>query len=162
MIEYINMILIVGLGNPGPKYQNTRHNIGSRIIDELESLSLPNVILAKPATFMNESGKAVKRLTKNYKLKTGDLIVVHDDIDLALGTIKIAKNRGSAGHKGVESIIKELGTKDFNRIRIGICPGAGKPENVERFVLQNFTKQEEKTLKEVIKKIILEIRKLLQ
>ncbi len=177
------MILIIGLGNPGKKYENTRHNVGSRVVDELRSsplfatarvvdelrssphfatacvnelvpLSLKNVILEKPKTFMNESGKAIKSLIKQYKIKPENLIVIHDDIDLALGTIRIVKNRGAAGHKGVESIIKELGTKDFNRIRIGICPKVGKPESVDRFVLQNFTKQEEKILKEVVQIVI--------
>lgn len=148
------MIVIVGLGNPGKKYEKTRHNIGSRVIDELKSLGLENVVLAKPTTFMNESGKAVKKLITNYKLQTINLWIIHDDIDLPLGEFKISFGRGSAGHKGVQSIINELGTKDFNRIRIGICPKSGKPENVEKFVLQKFSKEEEKILKETILKVI--------
>ena len=83
-----------------------------------------------------------------------NLIVIHDDIDLPLGEFKISKNRGSAGHKGVQSIINELKTKDFSRVRIGICPKIGKPKAVEKFVLQNFTKTEEKALQAVIPKII--------
>ncbi|RLC39398.1 MAG: aminoacyl-tRNA hydrolase [Candidatus Nealsonbacteria bacterium] len=167
------MILVAGLGNPGKKYRNTRHNIGFRILDEfLKESNFPKfklskkiyslisegeiakrkVLLVKPQTFMNNSGKAIKALTTYYKLPTTNLIVVHDDIDLPLGKIKIVKNRGSAGHKGVESIIKELGAKNFVRIRIGIQPKSGKPRNPEKFVLQNFTKKEEKILKEVIKK----------
>ncbi len=146
------MILIVGLGNPGRKYQKTRHNIGFRIVDELKSLNLKNVILEKPKTFMNESGKSVKSLTTNYKLQTTNLIVIHDDIDIPLGKIRIVKNRGSAGHKGVESIVRELGTKNFARFRIGILPKTGKPKNPEKFVLQKFNKEEEKIVKEVIKK----------
>ena len=152
------MILIVGLGNPGKKYQNTRHNIGSRTIDELESLNLKDVVLAKPRTFMNNSGQAVKSLIQTYFTNNTMVLlskyfwVVHDDIDLPLGKIKISKGRGSAGHKGIESIIKELGTKNFVRFRIGICPKTGKPKNPERFVLQNFNKEEEKNVKEVIKK----------
>lgn len=146
------MILIVGLGNPGKKYQKTRHNIGTGIIDELESLSLKEVILAKPKTFMNLSGKAVKQLINKFQIPNSKLIVVHDDIDLPLGKIRIVKGRGSAGHKGVESIIKELETKNFIRFRIGICPKTGKPKNPERFVLQKFNKDEEKIIKEVIKK----------
>jgi PTH1 family peptidyl-tRNA hydrolase len=146
------MILIVGLGNPGKKYQKTRHNIGFQVIDNLRLLPLKRVILAKPKSFMNLSGKAVKRLIENYKLKIENLIIVHDDIDLPLGKIRIVKNRGSAGHKGVGSIMKELGTKNFVRFRIGIHPRTGKPKNPERFVLQKFNKEEEKIVKEVIKK----------
>lgn len=146
------MILVVGLGNPGKKYEKTRHNVGTRTIDELEVLNLKNVILVKPKTFMNESGKAVKPLIEKYKIKPEDLIVIHDDIDLPLEKIRIVKNRGSAGHKGVESIIKELKTENFIRFRIGIQPRSGKPKNPENFVLQKFNKEEKKIVEEVIKK----------
>jgi PTH1 family peptidyl-tRNA hydrolase len=148
------MLLIVGLGNPGRKYENTRHNIGSRVVSELKVLNLKNVISVKPTTFMNESGMAVKNLLRTHHLKPNNLIVVHDDIDLPIEKIRIVKNRGAAGHKGVESIIKELKTKDFIRLRIGICPKIGKPKNPERFVLEKFTKNEEKIIKEVIKKTV--------
>ena len=169
------MILIVGLGNPGKKYQDTRHNIGFRVIDKLQSLNLEKVILAKPKTFMNLSGKAVKNLLKTYHLKPNNLIVIHDDIDLPLGKIRIVKNRRAAGHKGVESIIKELVTKDFVRVRVGICPKTGKPKNVEKFVLQKpseagdetksqrpFNKDEEEIVREVIKKSVEAIEILLR
>jgi PTH1 family peptidyl-tRNA hydrolase len=152
VIKSVNMLIIVGLGNPGKKYEKTRHNIGSRIIDELKYLKFKNVILAKPKTFMNESGNAVKNLLKNYHLKPNNLITIHDDIDIPLGKIKISAGHGSAGHKGVESIIKKLKSKNFIRFRIGICPKLGKPKNPEAFVLQNFNKEEEKIVKEVIKK----------
>jgi len=138
------MILIAGLGNPGKKYQGTRHNIGFLVIDQLKTLNPEGVVLAKPQTFMNNSGKAVKSLLGDYKEKPENLIVVHDDIDLPLGKIKIAKDRGAAGHKGVESIIKELKTKNFTRLRIGIQPKSGKPRKSEIFVLQKFKKEEEK------------------
>ena len=172
------MILVAGLGNPGKKYRNTRHNIGFRILDEFQKennfptfklvrkfnsliskreFSGKEILLAKPQTFMNNSGKTLKLLIRNKKamaelIRIENLWVVHDDIDLPLGKIRISKARGSAGHKGVESIIKELGTKNFVRIRIGIQPKSGKPRNPEKFVLQNFTKKEEEILKEVIKK----------
>ena len=146
------MYLVVGLGNPGKKYEKTRHNVGSKVIDELEPLNLKNVVLAKPKTFMNESGKAVKQLIRNWELEIRNLIVIHDDLDLLLGKIRIVKNRGSAGHKGVESVIKELGIKDFIRLRVGIKPETGKPKNPENFVLQKFNKDEEEIVKEVIKK----------
>lgn len=141
------MMLIIGLGNPGKKYEHTRHNIGHMIIDQLKKNELGDLIIAKTETFMNFSGQAVGSLTKNYKLQTKNLIVVHDDIDIPLGEFKIQKGRGAAGHKGVQSIINELKTNDFWRIRIGICPKRGKPENVEKFVLQKFTKEERKILK---------------
>ena len=173
------MIIIVGLGNPGKRYKNTRHNIGFQVVDEFakendfpefrlskKSNALvsekENIVLVKPQTFMNESGKAVKALLKNTTRTV--LVVIHDDIDLPLGKIRISKNRGSAGHKGVESIIKEIGTKDFTRFRIGINPAfakasAGKPKNVEKYVLQKFNKEEEKIIEQVIKEITTEIKK---
>ncbi len=146
------MFIIFGLGNPGKKYELTRHNVGSKVIDELESLDLKNVILAKPQTFMNFSGRLVKKLIQNYKLKIENLVVVHDDIDLPIGKIRIVKNRGAAGHRGIQSIIDTFKTKNFVRIRIGIQPESGKPKNPERFVLQKFAKDEEKILNDVFKK----------
>ncbi|MDP2363279.1 MAG: aminoacyl-tRNA hydrolase [Ignavibacteria bacterium] len=155
------MILIVGLGNPGKKYQFTRHNIGFRVIDELAPLTLEGVVLAKPKTYMNESGKAIKSLLRNLvsqrletKFLSKNLFVIHDDIDIPLGEIKIVKNRGAGGHRGVESIIKELKTKTFIRFRIGILPKTGKPKNSERFVLQKFNKEEEKIVREAIEKTV--------
>ena len=148
------MILIVGLGNPGSKCKFTRHNVGFRVIDKLAPLILKGVVLAKPKTYMNLSGKAVKSLLKTYTLDPKNLIVIHDDIDLLLGKIRIVKNRGAAGHKGVESIIKELGTRNFIRFRIGIQPKFGKPKSPEKFVLQKFNKEEEKIVKQVIEKTV--------
>jgi PTH1 family peptidyl-tRNA hydrolase len=148
------MLLIVGLGNPGGKYGETRHNIGFRVIDNLDFLNGEGVLLMKPKTFMNLSGKAVGSLFKKNKIKSSNLWIIHDDIDLPLGKIKISKGRGSAGHKGVESIIKELKTKDFVRFRIGIRPKTGKPKNPEKFVLQNFNKEEEKIIKEIIERMV--------
>lgn len=179
------MKLIIGLGNPGRKFQKTRHNLGFRVIDVLKKrnnfskfelkrelnfliskgkFNNKKIILAKPQTFMNESGKAVKLLVTHYKLRVTNLFVVHDDIDLPLGKIRIVKNRGAAGHRGIQSIIDELGTKNFIRFRIGIrrrktetgSPSGlwwvSKNQKLEKFVLQKFTKEEEKILKEVIKR----------
>lgn len=153
------MILIIGLGNPGKKYKYTRHNVGFQVIDKLVKIKRKGWILAKPQTFMNQSGKAVKALIKFNKTNPENLWIIHDDIDLPLGKIRISKGRGSGGHKGVQSIINELGTKDFWRLRIGVSLKSGKPQNVEKFVLQNFTKSEEKILKDVIKETIQEIKK---
>ena len=157
------MIIIVGLGNPGEKFNNTPHNLGFLVLDKFrEKNNFPGfklskkldsliseeifngkkIILAKPQTFMNESGKAVKKIIANCKTQDTNLIVIHDDIDLSLETIKIIKNRGSAGHKGVESIIKEIGNNDFIRIRIGVILKTGKLEKLESFVLKRFNKEE--------------------
>jgi PTH1 family peptidyl-tRNA hydrolase len=166
------MILIVGLGNPGIKYKKTRHNIGFRVLDKFQKendfpdfefskkfnalISKKNtgkekIILSKPETFMNNSGQTVKKLTTYYSIPFINLIIIHDDIDLLLGKMRISKNRGSAGHKGVESIIKELGSKNFARLRIGIRNQKSKVENSEKFVLKNFTKEEEKIVEKIIK-----------
>jgi len=166
------VVLIVGLGNPGIKYKKTRHNIGFRVLDEFQNennfsnfefskkfnslisdgiVKKKTILLAKPETFMNNSGISVKKLINFYKIKSSNVIVVHDDIDLVFGTIKISEKRGSAGHKGVESIIKELGTKDFIRLRIGIRDKKLKNKNTEKYVLERFTEQEEQDLKKIIK-----------
>lgn len=145
-----HMFLIVGLGNPGEKFKETRHNVGFMVLDALEKcggLDTPHILL-KPQTFMNASGKAVK---EKYRSDT-QLIVIHDDIDLKTGRVKVSKNSRSAGHKGVESIIKEIGTQDFTRIRIGIQPEKGKPGAVEDFVLKEFTKKELPLLQAALKK----------
>lgn len=148
------MLIVVGLGNPGKKFQKTRHNLGFQVIDALGFLSNKKVVLVKPKAFMNLSGKAVKSLIKKYKIPSTNLWVIHDDIDLPLGKIRISIGRGAAGHKGVESIIKELKSKNFVRFRIGIQPKTGKPRNPEKFVLQKFNKEEEKVVKEVTKKTV--------
>lgn len=159
------MVIIIGLGNPGEKYKNTPHNIGFEAIDDFaEKNTFPdfklskkfkaliseknNILLAKPQTFMNDSGKSVKKIIKN---RATNLIIIHDDIDLPLGEIKISKDRGSAGHKGIESIIKELGTKDFTRIRIGVAREK-KPD-----VLKKFDKESKKIIKESINQTINEL-----
>ena len=163
MIYFINMFMIFGLGNPGKKYEKTRHNIGAMTVGGLDSSIKEKVILQKPETFTNLSGRTAKKLLKKRGLKVQNLIAIHDDIDLSLGQIRIIKNRGSAGHKGVESIIKELGTKNFIRFRIGIRPNSKfKIQNIEDFVLKNFTKKEEEIVKEVIKKTATAIEYLLE
>jgi PTH1 family peptidyl-tRNA hydrolase len=154
------MKLVVGLGNPGRKYQKTRHNVGFRVIDALKD-SLDHardkkIMLLKPDTFMNNSGKVVKSLTTKYKIQTTNIVVVHDDVDLPFGTIRISRDSSSAGHKGVQSIIDELGTKNFTRVRIGINPD--HKVDAEKFVLEKLNKQEEKELKETIKKAVEQIK----
>jgi len=169
------MILIIGLGNPGQKFQKTRHNIGKTVVSSLQLvfrfpkfkfekkfkafISEGNfigkrIIIALPETFMNLSGKTVKALATNYRLPATNIWVVHDDIDLPLGKIRIVKDRGAAGHKGVESIIRELKTKNFVRFRLGIRPKQYHRlvYSTEKFVLQKFNKDEEKIKKEVIER----------
>ncbi len=173
------MKLIVGLGNPGQKFQKTRHNIGFRVVDEfVKRNSFPifklskrdkslisegffnnqKIIIAKPQTFMNLSSKAVKLLNTKYKVQDTNLWVIHDDIDLPLGKIKIVENRGAAGHKGVQSIIEELSTKNFIRFRVGIKPTMSIfstiVENVDKFVLKKFNKGEEEIVMKVIGKTV--------
>jgi PTH1 family peptidyl-tRNA hydrolase len=171
------MFYIVGLGNHGEKYQNTRHNVGWLICDYMRvEARLPDLIddksmsgrmtegsiggtptkLLYPDTFMNNSGSAVVKFVP--KNEVGNLIVIHDDIDLPLGEIKLGKGRGDGGNNGIKSIIDKLGTKDFIRIRIGIAPRSfwtgevKRPKGggaLERFVLKPFTKKEAEQLKDV-------------
>lgn len=177
------MRLIVGLGNPGIKYKKTRHNIGWRIIEELarqigvdqwkmemrfnafeaqKNIDQEKVILLKPQTFMNNSGLSVKLIVDYYKLPIENILVIHDEIDLPLGEIKVQKGRGAAGHKGVESVIKHLGTNDFNRMRIGIKSDRQKIVETEKFVLEKFTPEEEKSIQGIIKKAAVLITAALQ
>jgi PTH1 family peptidyl-tRNA hydrolase len=171
------MFYIVGLGNHGEKYQNTRHNVGWLVCDYIrEQAKLPELVgdkamsgrvtegvivgtpvrLLYPDTYMNNSGSAAVKFVP--KAETGNLIVIHDDIDLPLGEIKLGKGRGDGGNNGIKSLIEKLGTKDFIRIRIGIAPRSfwsgevKRPKGggpLERFVLKPFTRKEEVQLKEV-------------
>ena len=155
------MKLVVGLGNPGEEYENTRHNTG-RIIVSLVEKKLENnkIKFLTPDNFMNNSGKAVAPLVKTKKdLK--DLVVIYDDIDLPIGKMKISFNRSSGGHRGLHSIIKALKSEEFLRIRIGISPttSSGKikkpkgEKNVIKFILGEFKKSELETLKKLSKKV---------
>lgn len=174
------MKLIVGLGNPGGQYKDTRHNIGFMVVDKLareigrDTLSwqqdakrqalvakVGDVVLVKPMTFMNHSGIAVSQVAGLYKIPPEDVWVVHDDIDLPLGKIRIRKGGGTAGHNGLESIIKELGSDAFFRVRLGI--GRGREDikkstdqnlrhrSVIAFVLSRFTQSEAGSLRKLIK-----------
>lgn len=153
------MIIIVGLGNPGAKFNHTRHNAGFEVLDffsKENEFPKNEVMLLKPQTFMNESGKAVKEILKNKNEPV--LVVVHDDIDMPLGKIKLSKDSSSGGHKGVQSIIEHLGTQNFIRLKIGIATGDHKAEDV---VLQKFSPQEKEILNEVIKKSAEALKKLI-
>lgn len=159
--------LIVGLGNPGDQYRHTRHNFGFMVIDRLAeklAVSLKKVkfkallaetkldgqalILAKPMTFMNDSGRAVGPLLRFFKVPPDHLLVVHDDLDLPLGSLRLRPTGSSGGQRGVASIIATLGTQDFPRLRLGISRPPGQMDPVA-YVLQNFTPAEAE-LKEMV------------
>ena len=172
---------IVGLGNPGEEYELTRHNTGRIVLSALhkkENLSpfkldkklkalvsegkigKDKIDVIFPETFMNKSGASVASLIKNKK-QAERLIVVHDDLDLPLGTMKISFNRGSGGHKGIESIIKAIKTEAFVRVRIGVSPKTSKgkakkpkgEEKIVNFIIGKFSKLEQETLKKVSKQV---------
>ncbi len=180
------MKLIVGLGNPGLKHGKTRHNLGFMVVDafikDFESASqalwkedkkfqsqmaeinwqpkkgkAEKVILAKPLTYMNGSGLAVSAIAKFYKIDSEDIWVIHDEVDLPLGSMKIRFAGASAGHKGVESIIEQLGTDRFWRFRIGIGPQrekiqAKKVKAIDNYVLGEFSEGEKGKAREIVKK----------
>ncbi len=157
------MHIVVGLGNPGTRYAKTRHNVGFLAIEYLRihwqfshwknvkkifaaiatgDRADHDIILLKPDTFMNASGKAVAAALAWHPSDNEHLIVIHDDIDVPLGAYKIQKNRGAAGHNGVQSIIDALHTKNFTRIRIGIHPVNAQKVRADSVVLTHFTKND--------------------
>lgn len=165
------MFLIIGLGNPGKEYEKTRHNVGFAVLDKLLSVlefndwvdnkkfhakvtegknNAEKILLFKPQTFMNNSGQSVSAAAKFYKIKSADIWVIHDDLDLPLGKIKIQRDRSSAGHNGVQSIIDSLGTQDFVRFRVGIAPTKPSKKNGADFVLSKFSLAEAATFKKTI------------
>ncbi|MCD5397218.1 MAG: aminoacyl-tRNA hydrolase [Candidatus Pacebacteria bacterium] len=170
-------ILIIGLGNPGEKYQKTPHNVGQQAVDALQEnwqkygfsnwerktkfkaeisrgeINNQKIFLVKPFTYMNDSGLPAVILKKYYKIKPENFWVIHDDVDLKIGTMKIIRDRSSGGHKGVASIIQNLKTKNIARFKIGICPEDKKPENMREYVLKALNKKQEKILKDIYPKV---------
>ncbi len=169
------MKLIVGLGNPGRVYANNRHNIGFICLnyfaksqgikfDQKRGLARigtgevagNKVVVAKPQTYVNLSGQSVSRLIRKFNININDLLVIHDDLDLPLGKTRISQGSGAGGHKGVESIIQELGSQDFTRIRVGI----GRPDKAEvseaeiiAYVLSNFTPEQKQAIAQAIPRV---------
>jgi len=156
--------LIAGLGNPGVQYRQTRHNAGFMVLDRLaarlsvtfsrlESKALvtkadyqgSRIVLVKPHTFMNLSGQPVGSLSRYYKVPRERLLVVYDEVDLPLGTLRIRPGGGSAGHKGISSIIERLGSQDFPRLRVGVSRPPGRMEAAD-YVLQEFAASEKELL----------------
>ncbi len=164
-----DQFLLVGLGNPGREYRETRHNAGFMVIDRLaeqtgiglsrvQSKALigqgksgdARIILVKPQTYMNLSGQSVASLLRFYKLPLSQLLVIHDDIDLPFGTIRMRPGGGSGGQKGLASIIQQLGTQEFPRLRVGIGRPAGRMDAAD-YVLQTFSAAERELLPAVLK-----------
>ncbi len=168
------MLLIIGLGNPGPQYENTPHNLGFQAVDEFRSthnfpvwkkdknakalvtngvLNQQEILVVKPQTFMNRSGESVKKIMARFKLKPENVWIVHDDADLPFGSLRISKGRGSAGHKGVESIINAIKSKNMVRFRMGtdieIKP---KKRDLASLVLKKFTPEEQKIANNLVRK----------
>ena len=163
------MKIIAGLGNPGDQYRMTRHNMGFLVVDALADdagiaihkrkfeallgdgrIGTERVLLVKPQTFMNLSGSCIRQVIDFYQKTAEDLIVVHDDLDLPLGTVRIKVGGGDGGHKGVRSVMDHLGGGAFTRVRLGI----GKPpfkEDTEHYVLQTFPKADLETLAGIIR-----------
>lgn len=172
--------IIAGLGNPGNEYENTYHNVGFLAVDyfinKVKKLSLKNLkgknfeyaengntIFVRPLTFMNESGTAIKNSLKYFKASPNELLVMHDDSDILLGEYKLSFERGSGGHKGIESIIANLKTNKFWRIRIGIRPPSrsGMPrKKALEFVLKNISPAHKRLLMSVFADVAKQINQL--
>jgi peptidyl-tRNA hydrolase, PTH1 family len=171
------MWLVVGLGNPGQRYHLTRHNIGFRVIDLLAKqyrikvtqhkyhallgsgqIDEVPVVIAKPLTYMNRSGIAVRDMLSGFHLKVADLIVISDDFHLPLGIIRVRQQGSSGGHHGLESIIEQLGTSQFNRLRIGI--GEPEGEDIIEYVLGDFSKEELPIVKDSVERTALAVKEI--
>ena len=171
------MKLVAGLGNPGAKYQKNRHNLGFVVVDSFVKnagfswkysqdwigffCKQGDVVFFKPSTFMNDSGSAIKNVANFYNIKKEDVLIVYDEVDLPFGTVRLAFDGLSAGHKGVDSIIKGLGGVDFGRLRVGVGhpkhgAAGGKPSSrtldVSEYVLEDFSSEEKEKLPGIIKK----------
>jgi PTH1 family peptidyl-tRNA hydrolase len=159
--------MVVGLGNPGPEYQHTRHNIGFHVLDSMhldfqfekkfkaDIAKSYDCIYVKPQTFMNLSGEAVRAIADYYKIAAADSIVVYDDKDISFGTIRLRSGGSSAGHNGVQSIIDHLGTAEFPRVRIGIQQQEQRSHDAAAgFVLSNFAESEIVVLEEIAESAI--------
>lgn len=177
----INIQLIAGLGNPGGEYEKTRHNVGFWFIDQLVSqhnltlknetkflgdvaklnTSAGNIWLIKPMTFMNRSGQSIAKLAQFYKIKPEQILVVHDELDLSPGVVKLKKGGGHGGHNGLRDSIAQLGSKDFYRLRLGIGH-PGSKEQVVGFVLGKTPQSEKNLIESAIDKSMASIDLILQ
>ena len=169
------MKLMVGLGNPGKKYKKNRHNVGFRIVKKLgeilgegnfvlekrweaEVMKMSDLTLVKPMTFMNASGRAVRKIKDYFKIDLDDVWIVHDDLDIALGEYKIQKSKGPKIHNGLKSVEESLGEDGFWRVRVGVDGRGGKRrESGEEYVLKDFGKKEEEMVTKMIDEIVEEL-----
>lgn len=154
-----SMKLVVGLGNPGDKYKNSRHNVGFMFVGFLVQNNLPQFVVKKSDSFMNDSGLSVKKILKKSNIEIENLYIVHDDLDISLGEFKIQFAKGPKVHNGIASIERELGTPEFWRIRIGV--DARNPESRtlgEKYVLEDFSLEEKEILNEVFTKVLLQLK----
>lgn len=170
------MILVAGLGNPGEKYQKSRHNTGFLVVEALarqfiakewenesrfDAITIndyPTIILAKPQTFMNLSGEPVARIINFYKIPLDNLWVIHDDLDIKLGEYKIQKGKGPKDHNGLISLYQNLGSNSFWHVRIGVDNRDPKHKlSGESYVLRNFDQEELLTLNKVIENVVIEL-----
>lgn len=148
------MRLIISLGNPGEKNTNNRHNVGHLVVDGLRTTDYgKNLIVRKTDTFMNDSGEFVKKLVDQYKLNLADLWIVHDDLDIPLGSYKIQFGKGPKDHNGLNDIYEKLGSRDFWHVRIGVDPTSRDAMRGEEIVLADFTSEERKILDKAIKEV---------
>ena len=173
------MYLIIGLGNPGPRYELARHNVGFLVADNLaekQRIALAQskhsalygkgeiegcqVVIAKPMTYMNNSGQAAKLLLSAFGISPNQVLVIHDDIDLPLGKIKVKTKGGDAGQLGVRSITEKVGTDQYCRIRIGVGR-PGEQRDIVDYVLTSFTEEETQLLNEVIEEAIIKVEETL-
>ena len=163
-------LLIVGLGNPGETYRDTRHNVGFMVLDELakrlkttfrEEKRWSGLLakfdgghLLKPLTFMNDSGRSVQAVGHFFKAPAARTLIVYDDVDLSLGRLRFRSNGSAAGHNGLRSLISHLGTQDFPRLKVGIAPQEGRPtgERMVGHVLGKFRPDEQPTLQDIIQR----------
>ena len=171
------MWVITGLGNPGRKYSRTRHNVGFMVVEEFAkrfeidfkdrdkyrigrgSIEGSAVILLEPLLYMNRSGTAVREVLKKFNVPPENLMVIHDDLDMEKGRLRIRKTGSSGGHKGVQSIIQDIGTRDFVRLKVGIGREEGLP--AEEFVLRKFGRQEVNIMKDTIQEATEAIRSII-
>ena len=171
--------LVIGLGNPGERYAATRHNAGAMVIDEVTQrlgtklkshrsgclvaeglLCGEKLVAARPTSYMNESGRPVRQLAAFYKTPPGKVIVVHDELDIPFGDIRVKEGGGTAGHNGLKSVASHLGTKDFPRIRFGI----GRPRGGDAvdYVLQRFSGSERKDLPDLLTRAVDVVERILE
>ncbi|HFC76898.1 MAG TPA: aminoacyl-tRNA hydrolase [Candidatus Moranbacteria bacterium] len=181
-----SITLIIGLGNPGEEYKKNRHNVGFIFLDKIKQdfgfsdfefnkkfnakisekkqasfikkifSTNKKIILVKPQTFMNRSGEAIQKIISFYKITSKNIIVIHDDLDIPIGSYKISTKSSAGGHNGVQDIINKIGNQDFTRIRIGIEKKDGRQSRKipgQKFVLQNFTEEELASLEKLFKDI---------